>query len=302
MRTKERSLDIVTLCGLFGRSRQAYYKHQERKYKERVREELLIQLIMKLRKRMPRLGGRKLLYKIKPQLQGELSMGRDKFFKFLREHGLLVRRRRYRPYTTMSNHWLRKYNNLIKDFEPTGPNQLWVSDITYIDTAEGFAYLFLITDGYSRKIMGWSISKTLHAKHALRALYMAISQLEAGTKSVIHHSDRGVQYCSDKYVRLLKRNGFRISMSEDGNPLDNAIAERLNGILKDEWIRGLKLKTVGEAMRKIDPIIKIYNSERPHSSIDMLTPDQAHSQRGKLRRHWKNYWTGKNMKQITDLT
>jgi transposase InsO family protein len=283
-------------------SRQAYYKHQGRDYKEKVKEEILLQLISVERKKMPRLGGRKLIHKLKPQLVGELQIGRDKFFDFLRGHDLLVRRRRYRPHTTMSNHWLRKYKNLIKDYEPTAANQLWVSDITYINTSEGFAYLFLITDAYSRKIIGWSMSRTLHAEHALRALYMALSQLPAGGREVIHHSDRGVQYCSNKYVRLLMRNGFKISMSEDGNPLDNAIAERVNGILKDEWINELKIKSAKAAMKKVRQVINIYNSERPHSSVDMLTPDQAHSQSGNLKRHWKNYWREKNVKQIMDLT
>jgi len=278
------------LCALFGRSRQAYYQKIKYNYKEEAKAEILLQLIAAERKLMPRLGGKKLLYKIKPVLPEELSIGRDKFFDFLREHNLLVRHKRYRAHTTMSNHWLRKYPNLIKDFVATAPNQLWVSDITYIKTAEGFVYLFLITDAYSRKIIGWSVSDNLEAVNALRALHMAISQLPADVKGVIHHSDRGVQYCSGKYVKILNKNGFGISMTEDGNPLDNAIAERINGILKVEWLYEMNFKTKKQVKSQVKKVIEIYNTERPHSSIDMLTPAQAHNQSGELKRLWKNYW------------
>lgn len=278
------------MCALFGRSRQAYYQKIKYNYKEEAKAEILLQLIAAERKLMPRLGGKKLLYKIKPVLPEELSIGRDKFFDFLREHNLLVRHKRYRAHTTMSNHWLRKYPNLIKDFVATAPNQLWVSDITYIKTAEGFVYLFLITDAYSRKIIGWSVSDNLEAVNALRALHMAISQLPADVKGVIHHSDRGVQYCSGKYVKILNKNGFGISMTEDGNPLDNAIAERINGILKVEWLYEMNFKTKKQVKSQVKKVIEIYNTERPHSSIDMLTPAQAHNQSGELKRLWKNYW------------
>jgi len=212
-------------------------------YKEVVKSEILLQLVGQERKLMPRIGGRKLLFKIQDRLPQELLLGRDLFFDFLREYGLLVRKKRYRARTTFSNHWLRKYPNLIKDFIPDAPHQLWVSDITYIETDEGFVYLFLITDAYSRKIIGWSISDTLEATNAVTALYMALSQLPAGIKNVYHHSDRGVQYCCDKYVKLLQKNHFQISMTENGDPLENAIAERVNGILKTEWLYDIKIKT-----------------------------------------------------------
>jgi len=290
LRTKNTGQDIDTLCALFGKSRQAYYQRLRYNYKEEVKAEILLQLIVAERKLMPRLGGKKLLYKISPILPEELSIGRDKFFDFLREHNLLVRQKRYRVHTTMSNHWLRKYPNLIKEFVPTAPNQLWVSDITYIRTAEGFVYLFLITDAYSRKIIGWSVSENLEATNAVRALHMAISQLPADTKEVIHHSDRGVQYCSGGYVKILKKNGFRISMTENGNPLDNAIAERINGILKVEWLYEMNFKIKKQVKAQVKKVIEIYNTERPHSSVGMLTPQQAHKQSGELKKHWKNYW------------
>ena len=288
---------VEALCGLFGYSRQAYYQQMNYNYKEVVKAEILFQLVGKERKLMPRIGGRKLLYKILDRLPHELQMGRDSFFDFLRENGLLVRKKRYRAKTTFSNHWLRKYPNLIKDFIPVAPHQLWVSDITYIETDEGFTYLFLITDAYSRKIIGWSVADTLESKHAIIALYMALSQLPAGITNVYHHSDRGVQYCCDKYVKLLQKNHFQISMTDNGDPLENAIAERVNGILKTEWLYDLKIKTKEKAKEEVNRIITIYNNDRPHCSLDLLTPKQAHSQTGELKKHWKNYWKQREAQQ-----
>ena len=281
---------VEALCGLFGYSRQAYYQQMRYNYKAVVKSEILLQLIGQERKLMPRIGGRKLLSKITDRLPEELQLGRDSFFDFLREYGLLVRRKRYKAKTTFSSHWLRKYPNLIKEFTPDGPHQLWVSDITYVETDEGFVYLFLITDAYSRKIIGWSISDTLEAKNAISALYMALSQLPAGIIDVYHHSDRGVQYCCDNYVKILQKNRFQISMTENGDPLENAIAERVNGILKTEWIYDMRFKTKIEAKEEVNKIINIYNNHRPHCSLDMLTPKQAHNHSGKLKKHWKNYW------------
>ncbi len=299
LRIKRESVDIDTLCGLFGKSRQAYYKKLKTNYKTAVRSEIILQLIAKERKLMPRLGGRKLLFKIAPRLPGDLQMGRDQFFDFLREHNLLVRRKRYRAITTNSNHWLRRYPNLIKGFRPLGPHRLWVSDITYIETMQGFAYLFLITDAYSRKIIGWSISKNLKALNAATALHMALSQLPVDIKNTIHHSDRGVQYCSQEYVKILKENHFKISMTENGDPLENAIAERINGILKTEWINEMKLKSIKDAITQIKKIISIYNNERPHSSIEFLTPNKAHLMNGEIKRLWKNYY--KKKKEVCQI-
>jgi transposase InsO family protein len=242
---------------------------------------------------MPKIGGRKLLKLIDSDLPQELKMGRDSFFDFLREKGLLVRGSRRRVRTTYSNHWMRKYPNLIKDFTPTGAHQLLVSDITYIATLEGFGYLNLVTDAYSRKITGWALGDSLEAHHSISALKMALKQLPKGVKKLCHHSDRGVQYCSSKYVEILKKKRFKISMTEGSDPRDNAIAERINGILKDEWLNQMKFHSIEQATRQITEIIRIYNEHRPHSSIDMMTPDEAHYQSGELRRHWKNYYHNK---------
>ncbi len=293
LRIKRDDISIDTLCGLFGKSRQAYYKKVKRNYKTVVRSEIILQLIAKERELMPDLGGRKLLFKISSKLPDDLQIGRDKFFDFLRWHNLLVRIKRHKAITTNSNHWLRMYPNLIREFQPLGPHQLWVSDITYVETKQGFVYLFLITDAYSRKIIGWSISKNLKASNAVVALKMAQSQLPVGIKDTIHHSDRGVQYCSQEYVKILKKNKFKISMTENGDPLENAIAERINGILKTEWINKMRLKSIKDAMTQIKRIISIYNKDRPHSSIEFLTPNQAHIRTGEIKRLWKNYYKKK---------
>ena len=219
-----------------------------------------------------------------------IQMGRDALFDMLRQNGLLVRRRRNGVRTTNSSHWLRKYPNLIRHFEPMRPNQLWVSDITYLETTEGFLYLFLITDACSKKIVGWSIADNLDADNAVEALQMALRSMKSDCSGLIHHSDRGVQYCSDKYVKLLNRHQIRISMTENGDPLENAIAERVNGILKDEWLYEMG-KMSKAAMQKVVPqIIQIYNNERPHLSLNMLTPAVAHQLEDRMRRLWKNYY------------
>jgi len=280
-------LPMGYLCGLFDKSRQAFYQRQQVIYKQAVAEHFIVSQVQKIRRGQPRIGGRKLLVKLEQQ---GLEIGRDAFFELLRSNGLLVRRRRNGTRTTNSNHWLRKYPNLIRHFEPSGPNQLWVSDITYLETTQGFLYLFLITDAYSRKILGYAIADSLEAKNAVEALKMALKPMKTDCTGLIHHSDRGVQYCSDKYVQLLNKRKIAISMTENGDPLENAIAERVNGILKDEWLYEMgKMDKTG--MRKIIPqIIHIYNDERPHLSLNMLTPNVAHQGSEKLKRCWKNYY------------
>lgn len=286
------------LCELFGKSRQAYYKQINYQYKSQAKEELLVRFVTAQRKQMPKLGVRKLHYMIKDQLPSDLQIGRDRLFDLLRNQGMLVKRRRYRAKTTFSDHWMRKYPNLIKDFEPDGPHQLWVGDITYILTEQGFVYLYLITDAYSRKIVGWELADNLEAINAKRALKRSLRQLPKEAENVIHHSDRGVQYCSSKYVKLLKNRGIKISMTENGDPLDNAIAERVNGIIKTEWLYGEKLMQNIEVQKEIKKIIKTYNEKRPHLSIDLLTPSQAHMVSGKLRRKWKNYYAKKQAEEF----
>ena len=257
-------------------------------------------MVQEQRELMPKIGGRKLFKLIEPELPVELRIGRDLFFDFLRENRLLARRRRSRVRTTYSDHWMHKYPNQIKGFIPKGPHELLVSDITFIRTREGWGFLSLVTDGYSRKITGWALGKTLGASYTVDALKMAIGQIPKGIKNVYHHSDRGAQYCCHDYIKVLKKNHFKISMTENGDPRENAVAERVNGILKMEWLNHLELKSLEEASAKIGEIIKIYNEKRPHSSLNMMTPSQAHDLTGELKKRWKNYNynKGKDEKKI----
>jgi transposase InsO family protein len=287
--TVEQNYGIDLLCTLFGKTRQAYYKRDKMNFKQQVNNDLILTMVKKIREKQKRLGGRKLLSIVSKEITTGQQIGRDAFFDLLRQHGLLVRKRRTRAITTNSFHWLHKYPNLIREFVPLSPNQLWVSDITYIRTDAGFVYLFLITDAYSRKIIGWCLSETMEAINAMEALHMALSQLPANCQELIHHSDRGIQYCSAKYVKCLEKQGIKISMTENGDPYENAIAERVNGILKTEWLYDMNLSDYVEAKEATSSIIDIYNTERPHSSIEMLTPNEAHQMHGQLKRLWKSY-------------
>lgn len=216
--------------------------------------------------------------------------GRDTFFSIMRRYGMMLKRPKPR-HTTNSNHHFHKYKNLIKDFSPISPNQLWVSDITYIDLEEGCCYLHLVTDAYSRKIVGWCLAPRLEADYTLRALRKAISQVpDADFSQLIHHSDRGIQYCCNKYVGELNKYGVRISMTEDYKPTDNAIAERVNGIIKQELVyRDNKFCNIEQARSKIGNFIDFYNNRRPHMSIGMQTPAEAYSQTGTQRQLWKSF-------------
>ena len=233
-----------------------------------------------------------------------LSIGRDMFFDLLRENGLLIRKRRGRkPRTTFSDHWYRKYENLIVGLVPTMPNQLWVSDITYIHLQDEFAYLNLMTDAYSHKVVGFYLCRDLSASGTVLALKMALKGIPKRDKmssQLIHHSDRGLQYCCYEYVKLLQDNFINISMTQSGDPLENAVAERMNGILKCELLEEV-YPDLPDAQTAIAQAISIYNHLRPHGSIDMLTPIQAHEKTGLLKRHWKNYYPKKKKEVIFEV-
>lgn len=242
---------------------------------------------------MPMLGTRKLLFLLSPELKKHgIKMGRDQLFDLLRFHGLLMRRRRYGIRTTNSHHWLKKYPNLTVGLLPTAAEQLWVSDITYIRTKQGFSYLSLITDAYSRKIMGYALHETLEATGCLKALSMAISQRQSAApsaSSLIHHSDRGVQYCCAEYIELLMKENISISMTQNGSPYENALAERINGILKHEFRCDQIYDSQQEARRSIYGAIGVYNQKWPHGSLDYFTPEQAHERQGAIQKRWKKY-------------
>lgn len=239
----------------------------------------------------PGLGCAKLYLIVKRLFDHTGSMpGRDSFIELLRRNGLMVRLKRRRHYkTTDSSHHYRKYPNLVQGVVPSRPNEIWVSDITYVETGEGVCYLSLITDAYSRKIVGWAVGPTLETRYPLDALRMALSTVDMNTtRHLIHHSDRGCQYCSNEYVSELRRHQVSISMTQSGDPLENAIAERANGILKVEWLYKMTISTRDECRRVLERIIRFYNNERPHMSIGMQTPESVHQQEGIQRRCWKN--------------
>jgi putative transposase len=244
--------------------------------RELINEELILRLVQQIRWRHKKMGGKKLYKLLEEDIHGiEAGMGRDKFFDLLRKWKLLVVRRRKYAVTTQSYHRFRVYDNQLEGFTPVHPHQAWVCDITYMRIKTGFVYLFLITDAFSRKIVGWELSNSLGLEGALKSLGMAIKQCP-DTKGLIHHSDRGFQYCSHEYIRILKAKGVRISMSEAGNCYENAMAERVNGILKQEYGLDETYSTVQEARKVAKEGIQAYNEQRPHWSIALQTPAKVH--------------------------
>lgn len=284
------SVSLTTLCRLFGISRQAYYIFIKRSMRNKLRDEQILELVKLIRRVHPRMGVRKIHEIIKPELEKcKIKIGRDAMFNLLSDNQLLVRKRKRKIKTTNSYHRYHKYKNLVKDFTPYKCNQLWVSDLTYIRMDGGFSFLFLITDAYSKKIVGYHLSQNMETSHAIKALEMAVFNSDR-IEGIIHHSDRGVQYCSNEYVKLCQDYGITLSMTEDGNPLDNPIAERVNGILKDEYLYEYRFADYQDALKKVDSTIYKYNQLRPHLSCNMKTPNQAHFKVGQLTKRWKNYY------------
>ena len=249
--------------------------------------------VNRYREENPRLGSVKFWMLLKRQL-GETGCfpGRDAFIEMLRRNGLMVRmKRRHHYVTTDSSHNLRKYPNLVKGLRVLEPNRVWVSDITYVETSDGVLYLSLVTDLYSHKIIGWAIGPTLDSSYPLQALKMALASLPDGDLPLlIHHSDRGCQYCSTAYVDTLRERKIQISMTQSGDPLENAVAERANGILKTEWLYHMEPRSKKECPDTVKRIIDFDNNERPHMSIGNQTPSVVHTQSGPQQRMWKNPW------------
>ena len=228
---------------MFGYSRQSYYKRKKEEAKENDIKVVVKELVCKERKQLPRLGTRKLYRLIKPKLQSRgIKCGRDKLFMYLKELDLLIKPRKFHTQTTFSNHWMRKYPNIVKGKYIEFPEQVWVSDITFLRTDEGYCYLSMITDAYSRKIMGYNISDSMSADECVKALQMAIKERTYPAQIVIHHSDRGLQYCSKEYVETALNANIELSMTESSSPYDNALAERMNRTIKDEFNLNIKLK------------------------------------------------------------
>lgn len=275
---------------LLGYSRQSYYQGIKFIQQKAYEADIVIDEVLRYRKHQKRLGTRKLLHEMQGFLEAHnFQIGRDAMFNLLAERGLLITKRKRRGcITTLSKHRFKKYPNIIKGFIPIAPNQLWVSDITYIHLSDDFAYLSLITDAYSHKIVGFYLSEDLSAKGPLKALKMALTG-NPDCKNLIHHSDRGVQYCCDEYVKLLQSNNFKISMTENGDPLENPLAERVNGILKSELLEEVFVD-FKIAQQAIAVACSTYNHLRPHGSIDNLKPVEAHQRTGELNKRWKNYY------------
>lgn len=262
---------------MFGISRQAYYKREKNHNQSKLKYSLILDLVDALRAKHPRLGTRKLHYLLQPILKQEgIQIGRDALFHLLSEKGMLIRRRRKSgPKTTDARFWSNQYPDLINRVELPKSSQVWVSDITYLTTKEGFAFLALITEVNSRKIIGYQVSDSMETSQlCLPALQMALIQTaRVRSEHVIHHSDRGRQYLDKKYTRLLKAYGINISMTQTGDPRDNAIAERVNGILKHEYL--IKpLKSIQHAKNNVEKAIKLYNTKRPHTTLNNKTPQE----------------------------
>jgi putative transposase len=259
------------------RSRQSYYKCVKRRARGMRDEEQLLQMVHPIRHQMPRLGGRKLYYMIQETMnRGAIKMGRDRFFQWLGTHDLLIRPKRRYVSTTQSHHRFYVYKNLTERMQVSRPDQLWVSDITYIKSLEGFCYLALITDAYSRKIVGYDVSDSLELNGCMRALRSAL-QTASDLGQLIHHSDRGIQYCSNQYTNLLLDRGIRISMADKGNCYQNAMAERVNGILKNEFNLDYTFRSKKQAIETVHQSIYIYNQHRPHWALELKTPNYCHA-------------------------
>lgn len=296
MKNKFHHIGLAKLCGWLGISRQAYYQNTWKAIDTSIEQELVLQAVKSIRKSHPRLGTRKLYEKLQPfLLENGIKMGRDALFDLLSSNYLLVRKRKRRIRTTNSYHWLRKYPNLIRNFVPTAPNQLWVSDITYWKiNNKDHLYISFITDAYSHKIVGYHLAETLEAIESVQALQMALSAFDGAEShlSLTHHSDRGVQYCSKEYVKLLQDRNIQISMTENGDPLENAIAERVNGIIKEEYLDNYHVSNISQANDLLNTVIRLYNEDRPHMSIRNLTPEKVHYAKNRIETEklWKNYY------------
>lgn len=290
---EQRNVKVAKACRLFGHCRQAFYQSKADIQAEVKRDKVILDNVREIREEDPGIGGYKLWLMLTELYGRELIPGRDSFLTLLRRHQLMLPPRKAR-HTTNSNHRYHKWKNLVKDISLASSNQLWVSDITYIQLANGdVAYLHLVTDAYSHKIVGWVLADTLRAALSIKALQTAIDQaIEMGGKECLkgltHHSDRCVQYCCDAYVQKLQEYGIGISMTEDYKPTDNAIAERVNGIIKMEKVYRMHVfKDIECARAAIERYIHFYNYRRPHMSIGYKTPAKAHLEQGTQQKMWK---------------
>ena len=289
-------------------SKQAYYKHDESKVLQKAAQEsFVLEYVKDIRKKDPGIGGKKLWYMYCREFDGNNPVGRDRFADIIDRNSLKVRRKVRKPRTTDSSHCLPTYPNMIKDIIPSRPNQLWVSDITYItiwidEYHYVFCYLSLILDAYTEEIIGWSVGPTLETAYPLEALKMALKRIEGvECPDLIHHSDRGCQYASGEYIKLLNDNSVRISMTECGDPKDNAQAERINNTMKNELLKDMRFRNIEEVKVAVANAVDFYNNERPHMSINMMTPSQATVCEGEIKKWWVSYRVKAIKEKLTDL-
>jgi putative transposase len=284
------SIGVGRLCRLLGVTRQSFYQYEWRSQDINVQAELILGQVSSIRHLHPAIGTRKLYLLLQPfLLDHQIKIGRDGLFDLLNGYGLLVRKKKMRVATTQSHHRFYKYPDLTGNIKLSGVNQLWVSDITAQKLMGGqWVYISFVTDAYSHKILGYQVAENLDAIHCVTALKMALSGLDEQPKKLIHHSDRGIQYCSDIYISLLRDNCVSISMTQNGDPRENAIAERINGIIKEEYLYRYNFTTKKEVTQKLQEAVDLYNYQRPHMSCSMLTPGHVHQYDVPVDKKWKN--------------
>ena len=283
-------------CTLFGVDRQVYYRKIKRRIVKQDKAQLVVKMVLEIRTLMPRIGAKKLYYLLNQDLK-KLNIGRDKFIDILRANHLLILPKRSYHITTNSHHRFRKYKNQLLDLQINRPEQVWVSDITYIGKREKPCYLSLITDAYSKKIVGYNVSDNLNTESSLVALRLAVKQRKNKDIPLIHHSDRGLQYCANEYQKILNKNEIQPSMTQNSDPYENAVAERINGILKQEFYIDKYHKDLPIMKQIVKETVNIYNQKRPHLSNHMLTPNQMHEQ---CELKMKTYKTKNSIKNVFD--
>jgi len=301
MKAYYKHIGLGVLCGLVGKTRQAFYDKTNREEKEKFDASIVITLVLRERKIAKRIGAKRLLRILRAELlEHGISLGNQRFIDILRSNDLLVKRRKRKPKLTDSRHKLPIYPNKANNLHIDKSEMLWFSDITYIKVFDQFCYLILITDAYSRKVVGYNFARNMTAKFCAEALNMALENRSYPDRELIHHSDRGSQYCSKEYTDVLKGNSIIISMTENGDPLENPLAERMNRTFKDVFGLDENFPTFDLANNQTKQSVEYYNNRLPHSSIDMLTPNQAHHKIGKLKKHWTYYWRVNHVPHLED--
>ncbi|MBP2283614.1 transposase InsO family protein [Flavobacterium sp. CG_23.5] len=264
-------------CTLFGVDRQVYYRKIKRRIARQSNASKVVSMVLEIRQTMPRIGAKKLYFLLNNELK-QLKIGRDKFINILRANHLLITPKRSYHITTNSHHRFRKHQNQILELQIQRPEQVWVSDITYIGKRESPRYLSLVTDAYSKKIMGYNVADNMNTESTLAALENAVKYRKNKDLPLIHHSDRGLQYCANEYQKLLNKSKIKCSMTQNSDPYENAVAERINGILKQEFNIDKYSQSLPVMKQIIKEVVEIYNNKRPHYSNFMLTPNQMHVQ------------------------